>query len=180
MDETCPFCRQPHPDDEEEGKRNVMKRVKKNDPLATREMGRKLYSEGDHRAAFEYYTRAAALGNIDAHFDLSLLYMKGHGVMRNEKKKLYHLEQAAIGGHPLARNNLGVNEFENDNIERAVKHFIIAASLGYAEAINYLMAWYQEGHVEKEDFDAALRAHQAAVDATKSEQREEADKYMFE
>ncbi len=33
---------------------------------------------------------------------------------------------------------------------------------------------YTDGHVSKEDFAAALRAHQAAVDATKSPQREAA------
>jgi hypothetical protein len=31
------------------------------------------------------------------------------------------------------------------------------------------------GFVSKEDFEAALRGHQAAVDATKSKQREEAE-----
>jgi hypothetical protein len=35
---------------------------------------------------------------------------------------------------------------------------------------------YVDGHVSKEDFAAALRAHQAAVDATKSPQREVAAK----
>ncbi len=33
----------------------------------------------------------------------------------------------------------------------------------------------KEGLVSKEEFAAALRAHQAAVDATKSPQREEAE-----
>ncbi len=37
---------------------------------------------------------------------------------------------------------------------------------------------FQKGHVSKEDFEAALRGHQAAVDATKSKQREEA--YVFD
>jgi hypothetical protein len=32
--------------------------------------------------------------------------------------------------------------------------------------------FYVKGDVDKEDFAAALRAHQAAVDATKSPQRE--------
>ena len=35
---------------------------------------------------------------------------------------------------------------------------------------------YKAGLVSKEDFAAALRAHQTAVDATKSPQREAADR----
>ena len=34
---------------------------------------------------------------------------------------------------------------------------------------------YAEGYVSNEDFAAALRAHQAAIDATKSPQREAAE-----
>ena len=37
---------------------------------------------------------------------------------------------------------------------------------------------YRGGYARKEDYDAALRGHQAAVDATKSTQREEA--YAFD
>ena len=36
---------------------------------------------------------------------------------------------------------------------------------------------YKDGLVDKEDLAAALRAHKAAVDETKSPQREEADVY---
>ena len=35
--------------------------------------------------------------------------------------------------------------------------------------------WLKRGFVKKEDFAAALRGHQAAVDATKSPQRQAAE-----
>jgi len=41
-------------------------------------------------------------------------------------------------------------------------------------AIQRLKESFQRGDVSKEDFAAALRGHQAAVDATKSPQRREA------
>ena len=56
--------------------------------------------------------------------------------------------------------------------DRAVKHFIIGAVLGDDNAIQQLKECYKDGHVSKEDFAAALRDHQTAVDATKSPQRE--------
>jgi ribosomal protein L9 len=59
-------------------------------------------------------------------------------------------------------------------MERAVKHMIIAANLGSDDSIKALKQGYIHGFISKDDFAAALRAHQAAIDATKSPQREEA------
>ena len=64
------------------------------------------------------------------------------------------------------------------NFERAVKHFVIAASQGVGDSIKSLMEMFKEGYVEKEVLAAALRAHKATVDATKSPQRVEADEYI--
>ena len=60
------------------------------------------------------------------------------------------------------------------DIKKAVKHYIIAAAQGQDESIKLLMFAFKEGDVSKDDLAAALRAHQAAVDATKSLQREAA------
>ena len=109
------------------------------------------------------------MGDVEAHYQLSCTYEMG-----DEVKRVYHLEKAAIGGHPLARHNLGYLDWENGRRERAIKHLIIAASLGYDESVVSLKIMYQKGMISKEDFAAALRAHQAALDATKSPQREEA------
>jgi hypothetical protein len=57
-------------------------------------------------------------------------------------------------------------------MERAVKHYIIAANLGYDKSMKALWKHYSEGNITKEDLDATLRTHQAAIDPRKSEQRE--------
>ena len=88
---------------------------------------------------------------------------------------MYHLEEAAIAGHPEARFNLACCEEDEDRTDRAVKHFIIAANLGLDEAINVLKVAYKGGIISNEDFAAALRAHHAAVNAMKSPQREAAE-----
>jgi hypothetical protein len=85
------------------------------------------------------------------------------------------LEVAAIGGHPNARYNLGCAEWGNGRTDRAIKHCIIAANLGHDGSLKSLKDGFQRGLMSKEDFAAALRAHQAAVDATKSPQREAAE-----
>jgi len=76
----------------------------------------------------------------------------------------------------IARFNLACNEGRNNRTDRAVKHLIIAANLGCDHSITNMKEGYKGGLVSKEDFTAALRAHQSAVDATKSPQREAAAK----
>ena len=170
----CPFCREPRPSKAESDKR-LKKRVKANDPAALRHMGTKCHDEGDYEGTFEYFTKAAELGDIEAHYKLGVRYWQGEGVEKNEEKAVYHFEIAAIGGHPGARHGLACIEERNGNIERSVKHFIIGANLGVEESMKKLWKHYSDGNITKEDLDATLRAHQAALEAMKSEQRDRAD-----
>eukprot|EP00984_Skeletonema_dohrnii_P017434 scaffold7925_cov81-Skeletonema_dohrnii-CCMP3373.AAC.2 len=172
LESKCPFCRKPTPSTYEQCDNQRMKRVEANDPVAIRREGRRQYDKGDYSSAFEYHTKAAELGDVAAHYYLSCMYHNGQGVEKDKGKKMYHMEQAAIGGHPDARYNLGCEEEESGNIERAVKHWIISAKLGDDDSIKELMEKFKEGCVSKDDLAAALRAHQAAVDATKSPQRD--------
>ncbi|KAK1747264.1 zf-MYND and TPR domain-containing protein [Skeletonema marinoi] len=167
----CPFCRHSAPESEEEAVKNLQKRFEANDPVAILEMGLRRHTNGDYDSAFEYWKKAAALGNIFAHHNLSHMYRTGLGVEKDKKKEVYHSEQAAIGGDIIARYNLGCVEEEHGRMDRAVKHWIINAKLGDDNALEVLKNKYRAGFVGKEDFAAALRAHQAAVDATKSSQR---------
>jgi tetratricopeptide (TPR) repeat protein len=176
LEHKCPYCREPVPDAQEECEKNLMERVKVNDPVALNQMGSKCYNKGDYEGAFEYWTKSAELGDINAHYNLACSYSDGVGVEKDMKKSIYYLEEAAIGGHPEARYNLGANEWNNRRFDRAVKHNIIAAKLGDDEALEMVKKGFATGYVSKEDFEAALRGHQAAVDATKSTQREKVEK----
>jgi TPR repeat protein len=170
----CPFCREPAPapaDDEEHEKR-IMKRIDANDPAAMLRMGSMRYEEGDYEGAFEYWAKAAELGFAEAHHNLGVAYDRGEGVEKDKEKAVYHYERAAIGGDPRARYNLGFHEERNGRVERAVKHFVIAAKHGLEDSMKALWGYYTDGNINKEDLEATLRAHQAAVDAMKSPQRE--------
>ncbi len=117
------------------------------------------------------------MGDAGAHSQLGRMYYEGKGMEKDEEKAAYHFEKAAMGGDPGARHNLACIEEDNGNMERAVKHLIIAAKLGYDKSTKELWNAFKFGHITKEDLDATLRSHQAAVDETKSEQRDIADKY---
>ena len=102
-----------------------MKRIAANDPVALMRMGFMHFNEGDYDKTFEYDKMAAELGDAVAHYNLSIAYMKGQGVEKDEEKEIYHLEEAAIQGHPDARHNLAICEKSKGEIKRAVKHWII-------------------------------------------------------
>lgn len=77
------------------------------------------YREGDYSGAFEYFSKAAELGDVGAHGNLSLMYQNGDGVEKGKKKEVYHMEEAAISGYSDARHNLGCVEWENHRFDRA-------------------------------------------------------------
>ena len=177
---TCPFCRKPNAKTEEERDKQMMKRIEANDPVALSYEGWKQRQEGEYSSACAYFTKAAELGDADAHYRLAIMYNEGEGVEKDKGKYIHHLEEAVIGGHPYARYNLGVHENNNGNVERAVKHWIISATQGLDDAIKVLMKAFKQGFVEKDLLASTLRAHKAAVDATNSPQREAAGKLIAE
>ena len=173
--ERCPFCREPYAMSMEEAERNVAKRIKAGDPVAFRQKGIEAKIAGNYIVALDYLTKAAKMGDAESHYQLGEMHYAAQGMERDMKKAIYHYEEAAIGGHTTARHNLGT--FENNNYlryDRAVKHYIIAASLGFDPSLSALQDLYKIGRVKKEDLAAAFRAHHAAVEGTKSSQREEA------
>ena len=174
LENKCAFCRAPLAKSEKEAERKNMDRVEANDPVAMYQLAFFLMKKGEYMRAFEYCSKAASLGDTKAHATLGRCHREGLGVEKDEKKATYHLEQASIGGHPQGRHNLGVIEWEIGKKERAVKHWIIAAKQGEESSLDELKHVYtdQKGLISKEDFASALRGYQAAVDATKSEQRE--------
>ena len=176
----CAFCREPAVDGDEEHDKRVMERVEVNDPAALNQMGAIHYQEGDYDKAFEYFKEAAELGDSRAHYQLGFMYGDGEGVEKDVEKGIHHWEKAAIGGHPVARHNLAYHEEKNGNTERAVKHLIIAANLGLEESMKELWKIYSAGNITKEELDVTLRGHQAAIDATKSAQRDAAEVYHRE
>ena len=171
----CPFCRVPLGDEQIEKK--MLERIELNDPAAITHKGLELDKNGDYVRAFECYTKAAALGDIEAHHKLAMLYHWGQGVEKDKRKEMYHFKEAAVGGHPTARHNLGCDELNNGNPEKAAKHWIIAATHGNDDSIKGLMMVFKGGAISKEDLAAALRANQAAVDAAKSPQRDAAEEH---
>ena len=178
LEHKCPFCRHPSLKSEEETRTKYMKRAEANDPIAIFQVGIMLQREGDYKRAFVFLSKAAGLGNLDAHQHLGIMYARGQGdVGQDLKKSVFHLEKAAIGGLPEARHNLALIEGKYGRHDRGMKHLIIAANQGFDESLDALKEMFKAGFLTKEDYATALRGHKAAVDALKSPQREAAEVY---
>ena len=156
-----------------------MKRVEVGDAIAIYDLGVHYYrgNKGlrqNYQKAVELWLRAGELGCATANHNLGNCYHNGVGVERDMKKAIYYYELAATGGDPAARFNLGLLEENEGNVNRAVKHFMIAAGAGCDDSLRHVQLGYMNGHATKDDFEKALHTHKDAKDEMESEQREAA------
>ena len=139
-----------------------------------------LYSDGlhglpqDRDKALELWHKAAELGSATSYHSIAASYINGNGAERDEKKANYYWELAAMGGHLDAMHNLGVFEMRSGNIDRALKHYMIAAGCGDNDSLERIKQMLMHGDATKEDYSRALRVYQACLVEIKSPQRDEA------
>lgn len=176
----CPYCKTPDSVlSEEEVLEMVKKRAVLDDVFALYTAGC-CYSSGidgyprDHVKAVELWHRAGELGNPWAFNYLGRAYRLGEGVDVDWEKGVHYCELAAVMGDPYARCNLGNIEERSGNIDRALKHFMIAAKDGCAESLDHIKDLYSCGDVTKDDYSTALRAYQEYIGEIKSEKRDKA------
>jgi TPR repeat protein len=122
----------------------------------------------DRTKAIELYARAANLGFREAHFNLANIYRQGGDL----KKAKFHLEAAAMAGHEDSRCFLGLMEANSGNMERAIKHWTIAASAGYHIAMHELRICFEKGSVNRELIDSTLAAYNNSCSEMRSEARD--------
>ena len=179
IEEKCPFCRTPTPDSDEEHNGRLQKRVEVGDAEAISMLGCN-YCDGedgfpqDYDKAFELFVRAGDLGYTKAYCDVGYAYSNGEGVERDVKKANHYYKLAAMRGNVISRYNLGVVEWEAGNMNRALKHYMIAAGGGDCDSLKEIQTLYTNEHATKDDYTKALRAYQAYLAEIKSIQRDKA------
>ena len=177
MKQWCALCRVPYPCSKKELLKRYRKRMKQNDAEAFYTLGCG-YRDGeyglpkDEKNALELLIKAADLGSISANHTMGRLYYHGRGGVEKDIEKAFHYwKVAAIGGHEVARCSLGIIEMSNDNFDRAIKHWMIAAKCGDDKSLKFVGEGYKAGHVTKDEYASTLRAHKDVQDEMKSEQR---------
>jgi hypothetical protein len=178
----CPYCRIPMYRSRKEYLERFKKRMDLNDAEAFYELGQ-YYTQGgmtipqDMNKGFQLLNRAAELGSTNAHAPIAVKYLSDYGSGQGDQnldKAVHHYKLAAIGGNERARHNLGRIEYSAGNMDRSMKHFMIAARSGFDDALKKVGEGYKAGHVTKDDYANTLRVHKASQDELKSVQRTEA------
>jgi TPR repeat protein len=85
-----------------------------------------------------------------------------------------------MAGHEVARYNLGCLEYDSGNVERAVKHWTIAASAGHYDAMHELRVGFEKGCVSRESINSALDAYNNSCAEMRSDARDAAIRIMAE
>ena len=196
----CPFCRTPESQTTSEFIDRYKKRMEAGDAHAFYNMGC-YYCHGDHglpqdmTKALELWHRAGELGDTEAYYGIGTAYMRGDGVQRSEKKRKHYYELAAMGGHAMARHNLGSLEGRSamlgqfnmggplnaGSYDRAIKYQVACG--GYKHSLISMEEMFKNGRATKDDYMKALNAYQAYLEEIKSEQRDKAaassDRYKY-
>ena len=139
-----------------------------------------IYSKGlhgmpqNHTKALELWRRAGELGHADSYCKVGCAYALGDGAEIDKKKARHYYELAAMGGDADARHNLGNAEGRKGNMDRALKHFMIAVRNGYTGSMDAMRKLYSHGTVTKEDYTKALHSYQEYLGEIKSDQRDKA------
>ena len=77
-----------------------------------------------------------------------------------------------MAGHEVARYNLGSLEAKSGNLERAIKHWTIAASAGEYLSMHALITFFEEGVVSRESINSTLAAYNNSCAEIRSEARD--------
>jgi len=179
--DACPFCRTTTPSTNEEIITLIQRRVAARDPEAIRQLG-DLYFKGvigldkDMSRGIELWSEAAELGSNNALFNLGDVYNHGEsaGVALDKTKGIRYWEKAAMQGHVNSRHNLGKVELIAGNFDRAVRHFLISAKMGFKQSLDGIRMMVAEGYARKAQYAEALAGYQDAEEGMKSPQRDEA------
>ncbi|EJK61672.1 hypothetical protein THAOC_17796 [Thalassiosira oceanica] len=162
----------------------IRARVAKKDPEAVNFLGEqychgKLGLQKDVQRAFELWTEAAELGSIEALNNLSVAYESGAVAQLGRVKATEFYEKAAMQGHVLSRHNLGCIEGKKGNDDRAARHLLISAKMGYKESVETIKKMLMAGLATKAQYTEALKGYQDAVKEMKSHDRDKAKRLGY-
>ena len=108
------------------------------------------YEKGDYKTALTIFEDLAKKGDIDAQYNLGLMYDNGYGVKQDYKKAFEWYEKAANQGYAKAQFNLGLMYVKGEGVrqdyKRAKEWFGKACDGGYQEGCDAYKILNQEGY----------------------------------
>ena len=177
----CPFCRAP-----ELGGLDFVRQLdarfsSHNDKDASLVLGYS-YSAGKHvpkdlMKAMSYFITAAELGSAQACSNIGLHYNDGISISKDTEKAAFFYRAGAFRGCISSRDDIGSHEYEERNVETAIRHWKISAEAGNQQSLDRLKTIFNgnlvgKDFISKEYMDNVYRACHEAQKNVKSESRE--------
>ena len=179
----CPFCKTPAAKSVEEEVTRLGKLMERGNADACYQLAA-YYKDGrmglpqDGAKSSGLYLKAGELGCADGYHNLGTSYYAGMGVEVDMKKATQYWELAVMDGSVESRHNLGILEGKAGNDHRAMKHFLLAASVGYKYSLDAVKQGFMNGHASKDQYANALREYQKSHEEIKSDARDKAQAYL--
>ncbi|KAL7545256.1 hypothetical protein ACHAWF_008608 [Thalassiosira exigua] len=179
--DTCQFCRG-KPTGDQQALACLKKRVDCQDPDACCSLGKilkkgNLTRQKNLPKAIQLFKRAVEIGsgNNDSHWQLGKTYYEGNEILLpNLKLASYHVERAAMSGHPSARHQLGCAAYKAGRCDKAAKHWIISSRIGWKESLTNLKDMVAIGHATSDQYKEASEGYEKIVDEMETPQRQHA------
>lgn len=134
------------------------------------------FENKDYKKAFELLTKASNKGNINAKYNLALMYYQGDGIDANITKTAELLEEAAMKGHEVAVKNIGRIYMQMYKFDKATYWLEKNAQQGDKGAY-YLLA---EIYCEQEKFSDAKKWAKKSMDSGNPDAKVLWDRYKLE
>lgn len=141
----------------------------KDDAVEQFNLGVKYYQNKDYKKAFEYYSKAAEMGDRDAQNSLAVMYANGEGVDKNFVTAFQWYQKSAEQGFRLAQYNLGYNYYKGEDgldqdFKKAIYWFLRAGEQELPEAQNYIGIMYKKGEGIMQDYFQAFEWYKKAAE----------------
>jgi len=118
------------------------------------------YRKGDYARVVRDLTPLAERGDMEAQYQLALMYANGRGVARDQTQAATWFEKATAVLDPGAQFNLGIMYFERQGVprdyEQAAHWFKRAGERGDSEALFNLGLMYDDGKGVRRDVTEAV------------------------
>ena len=124
--------------------------------------------ERDRARALQYLQRAANAGNVEAQYNLGVMYAYGHGVEKDRNASLALFRKAADGGYTAAFNGLALSLTDgspDNNLTEAFHYFNRSAAAGNADGLYNSALLLRDGRGIAKDEATALDYLRRAVGA---------------
>lgn len=180
---TCAFCRSKPAMEWDATNQQLRSRIESGDAWAMYALGNS-YSSGDegvqmnHIAAMKLWLQAADSGHIEALCSIANKHFQdGFEVKITEDQALKVATAAAKNGSLEGHHLVGGLECKvNDDFDKALKHFVRAATGGYVPSFKTLRNMRDKGGLPRDVFDDIEEQHKEALTRGRSEERDAANK----